>query len=56
VPVESLFWHLEEGVTVDEFLEDFPSVTREQAIGVLEILGNMFTSALRHICFTSFTR
>ncbi|HZG00130.1 MAG TPA: DUF433 domain-containing protein [Chitinophagales bacterium] len=36
VPVYSLFMHLEEGVSLDEFLDDFPSVTREQAIAVLE--------------------
>ena len=34
VPVESLFDHLEAGISLDEFLEDFPSVTREQAIAV----------------------
>ena len=26
VPVETLFWHLEKGITIDEFLEDFPSI------------------------------
>jgi uncharacterized protein (DUF433 family) len=44
VPVESLFSHLEKGVSLDEFLEDFPSVTKEQAIGVLEIAGKILTS------------
>jgi len=29
VPVQSLFWHLESGVTIDEFLEDFPSVSKK---------------------------
>ena len=37
VPIESLFDHLEEGISLDEFLEDFPTVTRDQAI---EVLGN----------------
>jgi len=37
VPVESLFQHLEMGISLDEFLEDFPSVTREQAIAVIEM-------------------
>ena len=37
VPIESLFDHLEDGVSLDEFLDDFPSVTREQAIEVLEL-------------------
>ena len=37
VPVESLFSHLENGISIDEFLGDFPTVTREQVIAVLEI-------------------
>lgn len=39
VPVETLFWHLEKGISIDEFLEDFPSVTKQQAIGVIKIDG-----------------
>lgn len=35
VPVESLFDHLEAGVSLDEFLDDFPTVTREQAVILL---------------------
>lgn len=42
VPVESLFWHLEKGITVDEFLEDFPSVTKEQVKAVLDLAGKFF--------------
>ena len=37
VPIETLFNHLEKGVSLDEFLEDFPTVTKEQAKAVLEI-------------------
>lgn len=44
VPVQSLFWHLEKGISLEEFLEDFPSVTKTQAIAVLEIAGKMITS------------
>ena len=44
VPVDSLFDHLEAGVSLDEFLDDFPSVTREQAIGLLEIASKLLTS------------
>jgi uncharacterized protein (DUF433 family) len=44
VPVESLFMHLEEGVSLNEFLDDFPTVTREQAISVLEIAEKLMTS------------
>ncbi|HEU0154470.1 MAG TPA: DUF433 domain-containing protein [Stellaceae bacterium] len=36
VPVRSLFDYLEAGDTLDEFLDQFPSVTREQAIAVLK--------------------
>ncbi len=36
VPVQSLFDHLEGGESMAEFLEGFPSVSREQAIAVLE--------------------
>jgi uncharacterized protein (DUF433 family) len=36
VPVQSLFDYLEGGDTLDEFLRQFPSVKREQAIAALE--------------------
>lgn len=36
VPVHSLFDYLEGGDTLDEFLRQFPSVKREQAIAALE--------------------
>ena len=36
VPVRILFEHLEAGDSLDIFLEDFPSVSRELAIQVLE--------------------
>lgn len=36
VPVKGLFDHLEAGDTLDLFLEDFPAVTRDQAIALLE--------------------
>jgi uncharacterized protein (DUF433 family) len=35
VPVQSLFDYLTGGETLDEFLHQFPSVNREQAIAVL---------------------
>ena len=37
VPVYNLFDYLEAGDSIDDFLESFPSVTREQAIAALEI-------------------
>jgi len=36
VPVQNLFDYLEEGGSLNVFLNQFPSVTREQAIAVLE--------------------
>jgi uncharacterized protein (DUF433 family) len=36
VPVQSLFDYLDGGDTVDEFLRQFPSVKRDQAIAALE--------------------
>src|SRR6266436_7649557 len=36
VPVDSLFTNLESGLNLDEYLDCFPDVTREQAVAVLE--------------------
>lgn len=36
VPVKSLFDHLEAGHNVDYFVQQFPSVTRDQVIALLE--------------------
>ena len=43
VPIESLFDHLEAGVSLDDFLDDFPSVTKEQAIAVLDTANKLLT-------------
>ncbi|MDO8630670.1 MAG: DUF433 domain-containing protein [Phycisphaerales bacterium] len=37
VPVKTLYDHLEAGDSLDEFLESFPSVSREQAVAALEL-------------------
>jgi len=44
VPVDSLFDHLEAGISLDDFLNDFPSVKREQAVALLEIASKLLTS------------
>lgn len=44
VPVESLFDHLEAGVSLDEFLDDFPTVRREQVVALLEAANKLLTS------------
>lgn len=36
VPVSALLENLEAGVSLDEFLENFPTVKREQAVQVLD--------------------
>lgn len=36
VPVRSLIEHLEGGYTLDEYLDNFPSVRREQVVAFLE--------------------
>ncbi|HEY5403131.1 MAG TPA: DUF433 domain-containing protein [Pyrinomonadaceae bacterium] len=36
VPVQTLLAYIEEGDTLDEFLDDFPAVSREHAVKVLE--------------------
>jgi uncharacterized protein (DUF433 family) len=38
VPVESLFDHLKAGDSIDDFLDGFPSVKREQVVKVVELL------------------
>ena len=37
VPVKDLFDYFEAGDSLDAFLDDFPSVSREQAIAALEL-------------------
>jgi len=39
VPVETLFDYLKAGESIDDFLDGFPTVTREQVIGLLEQAG-----------------
>jgi uncharacterized protein (DUF433 family) len=44
VPAKTLFDYLEAGDALHEFLNDFPSVTREQAIAALELAREMTES------------
>lgn len=41
VPVQTLLEYLEAGDPLDEFLDNFPSVTRDQAVAVLELAKEM---------------
>jgi uncharacterized protein (DUF433 family) len=36
VPVQTVLDYLEAGETIDDFLEGFPTVTRDQVVGLLE--------------------
>lgn len=44
VPAKTLFDYLEAGDPLDDFLNDFPSVTREQAVAALELAREMTES------------
>ena len=37
VPIQNLFDCLEDGETIERFLDQFPTVSRHQAVGVLEL-------------------
>ena len=43
VPVKNLFDYLKGGDTIDEFLEGFPSVRREQVLELLNLAEHTFT-------------
>jgi len=47
VPLRNLFDCLEHGHDIDEFLDAFPSVTKEQAIAVLENAHEVLTADAR---------
>jgi len=47
VPVQALFDYLEGGETLDEFLRQFPSVTRERAVAVLDSARNALVAGAR---------
>ena len=43
-PVETLFGHLKAGYSIDYFLDDFPTVTKGQASGLLELVSQFLSS------------
>ncbi len=47
VPVQSLFDYLEAGDSLDEFLHQFPSVRREQAVSALEYARDQVMAGAR---------
>src|SRR5438045_8550796 len=50
VPVKNLFDYLQAGDTLDEFLDDFPSVTRENAIAALQLGREMIEANASVAC------
>ena len=44
VPLKNLFDYLAGGHNLEEFLYDFPGVTREQAVRVLDMAGEILES------------
>lgn len=44
VPIQALFDYIETGESLNEFLENFPSVKKEFAIQVLKMAGKSITN------------
>ncbi len=44
VPVQTLFDYLKAGESIDDFLDGFPTVTREQVIALLEAAGKQLVN------------
>ena len=42
VPITSLFEHLEDEISIHDFLTDFPTVSKEQVVGVLHLASQTF--------------
>ena len=45
VPVKNLLDYLAAGDSLDEFLEQFPTVTRQQAVALIEVAEELLLSA-----------
>ena len=47
VPIKNLVDYLAAGDSLERFLDHFPSVTREQAVAVLELANDLLTARAR---------
>jgi len=45
VPIQALFDYIEAGDSLERFLDHFPTVTREQAVAVLEEAASLLNGA-----------
>ena len=45
VPVKALFDYLKSGHTLEEFLDDFPSVSQEHAVAVIDLANRALSVA-----------
>ncbi len=54
VPVKNLFDYLKGGDSINEFLEGFPSVSREQVVELLNLAEHIFTFSEADIYEKSF--
>jgi uncharacterized protein (DUF433 family) len=46
VPIQTLLDYIEAGETIDDFLEGFPSVSREQVVAFLEEAKDLFVETV----------
>lgn len=49
VPFRALLEYLEDGESLDKFLADFPSVTRERAVAALRYAGELALQTAAHV-------
>jgi len=47
VPVEALLSNLEAGVSIEDFLENFPTVSREQVLEIIKFSGTTIRRLLK---------
>ena len=47
VPLRNLIEYLEHGYSLDEFLDDFPTVSRDQVVAALEAAHEVLTADAR---------
>lgn len=43
VPIQTLFDYVETGEPLEEFLDDFPTVSKDQALEILKVAGSLIT-------------